>query len=384
MSTWWVAEDDLDEDQLRVITLEVDGRYLVSGPPGSGKTNLLLLRASYLEKKQHSDYQILGFTRSLGWFLRSAPPKYEIPPDRVDTAMGWMMKKLKELGGTLNGLPTDFTDKRNELAERILNRLQDLKQSTLHKTILLDEAQDFTPKEMELFFHAANNLFIVGDKRQLIYGGEATLGTAEKLVQNENIYKLRYHYRNSPDICKMADRFAKEEDGHAPMHPTCNYKSDFDGRVSQHSMNKQEQFRTVLNRLETQLLAYPKEPLGVISPTLAIHKEFWSYLHHNADLLAKANNLGDSDQIWSPNRRITVAPIYQAKGLEFRAVHLPCLDKYKGMPHPRAKAYTAITRAKSALDIYYENPLPGWIQDALRDPTDIQDEPTIASLFGDS
>ena len=43
--TWWVGTGELDDDQNRIIVLPPDDNALIMGPPGSGKTNLLLLRA---------------------------------------------------------------------------------------------------------------------------------------------------------------------------------------------------------------------------------------------------------------------------------------------------------------------------------------------------
>jgi len=43
---WWVGSSELDSDQRTIISLPPDNSVLVTGPPGSGKTNLLLLRAN--------------------------------------------------------------------------------------------------------------------------------------------------------------------------------------------------------------------------------------------------------------------------------------------------------------------------------------------------
>jgi superfamily I DNA/RNA helicase len=47
-TTWWTQPEDLDETQKEVVALDPKGDHLVLGPPGSGKTNLLILRAAYL------------------------------------------------------------------------------------------------------------------------------------------------------------------------------------------------------------------------------------------------------------------------------------------------------------------------------------------------
>ena len=46
--TWWIKPEQLDPAQREVIGLSRKQSHLVLGPPGSGKTNLLLLRAKHL------------------------------------------------------------------------------------------------------------------------------------------------------------------------------------------------------------------------------------------------------------------------------------------------------------------------------------------------
>ena len=48
MQTWWRSPGELDEDQREIMRLSPDGSFALRGPPGSGKTNLLLMRAAYL------------------------------------------------------------------------------------------------------------------------------------------------------------------------------------------------------------------------------------------------------------------------------------------------------------------------------------------------
>lgn len=69
--TWWVGQDELDDDQQRVIALSESGSYFVTGPPGSGKTNLLLLRANCLYLSGLRNINVVTFTRSLKEFIAS-------------------------------------------------------------------------------------------------------------------------------------------------------------------------------------------------------------------------------------------------------------------------------------------------------------------------
>ncbi len=69
--TWWVKQEQLDEGQKAVIDLPLDQSHLIVGPPGSGKTNLLLLRGSQLVRSNKPNVLILTFTRTLREFVAS-------------------------------------------------------------------------------------------------------------------------------------------------------------------------------------------------------------------------------------------------------------------------------------------------------------------------
>lgn len=70
-ATWWTRPEHLDTEQRDVVSLPLAGNHLVIGPPGSGKTNLLLLRASYLQANGINNFQLLTVGRVLREFLAS-------------------------------------------------------------------------------------------------------------------------------------------------------------------------------------------------------------------------------------------------------------------------------------------------------------------------
>jgi superfamily I DNA/RNA helicase len=52
MSLWWARRDQLDEHQVELIeNLPLRESHLVLGPPGSGKTNVLLRRAQFVRSQ---------------------------------------------------------------------------------------------------------------------------------------------------------------------------------------------------------------------------------------------------------------------------------------------------------------------------------------------
>ena len=112
--TWWVEETDLDEDQRKVIGLARDGSHMIIGPPGSGKTNLLLLRANYLCKSDKPNVLILVFTRALREFIAAGAEKYLFSPSKIQTYNGWAIRLLAEHGVEIKKFG-DFNEERNYL-----------------------------------------------------------------------------------------------------------------------------------------------------------------------------------------------------------------------------------------------------------------------------
>ena len=87
--TWWIGEDQLDDEQKDVIGLPLDSSFLITGPPGCGKTNLLLLRANYLTLAGLPNIAIVVFTRSLQEFIASGGHQYAFPASKIMTSRGF-------------------------------------------------------------------------------------------------------------------------------------------------------------------------------------------------------------------------------------------------------------------------------------------------------
>src|ERR1700719_2071258 len=116
--TWWIGEADLDDDQKDVISLASEGNHLVLGPPGSGKTNILLLRANYLTLSGKPNIAIVVFTRTLRKFIASGGAGYAFPQDKIMTCNKWQRDVLHKYGVDINP-PNDFAEQRKYLGQRL-------------------------------------------------------------------------------------------------------------------------------------------------------------------------------------------------------------------------------------------------------------------------
>jgi superfamily I DNA and RNA helicase len=86
---------------------------------------------------------------------------------------------------------------------------------------------------------------------------------------------------------------------------------------------------------------------------------------------------------FGPTTSVCICSLHAAKGLEFRTVHLVGAD---GFPvfrdRQKRMSYTAITRAKTSLDLYSVDPLPGYLAQAIYDANPDPGPPDLDAVFG--
>jgi|APSaa5957512535_1039671.scaffolds.fasta_scaffold28573_2 superfamily I DNA/RNA helicase len=378
--TWWIKPEELDEDQKRIVSLPLDKNYLVLGPPGSGKTNLLLLRASHLYKGGYPDIAILLFSRKLQEFVASGASKYFLSTDVIKTSTRWLMDFIRNNDGRIR--------RSNDFIENRLNLLTEAKRIVDHldldyhiEAILLDEAQDYLPEEIKLFSQMSKRLFAVADSKQKIYNGESSLDTLKEIV--DATCELRYHYRNGLKICKLADGLSKDSSSNQLLSPTANYNEDSNpSKVDViKSDNFEEQLQRIIERIDIQLKTYPGELIGIISPRrdeTNLIGEFFLKSH-----LTSKVNFQDSEEgfILDTEKPIIITTVHSAKGLEFRALHIVSSEYIKKFPKQRNIAFTAITRTKTSLSIYHVGDIPGFFEQAIVNIQSPPQMPEFKDLF---
>lgn len=377
--SWWVDVTDLDEDQEQVIDLPADGNYLIIGPPGSGKTNLLLLRAKYLSMVQRPNWAVLMFTRSLRDFVAIGSEKYELNPEKISTIAKFFQQILREHGFDIDSLPDKFEERRIALASALANLLDSKIGLLKHlECILVDEVQDCLPQELQLFDRLAKNVFYVGDARQQIYRSTDAL---PQLKNNLKVIELKHHYRSGEKICLAADVVGRTS-GEDPIHPTCNYKetkAPSSVRFEDCTSND-EQVTKLVERLELQLKTYPEELLAVSCP----RTEDLETLRAHLRISRIASQIIDDEDglLNSDGACIYICSMHKLKGLEFRAVHLANMQGVSRMGAAQKRlVFTGFTRAKTALSIYHVGKIPSYLEQAREALLPKRPKPVLKDLF---
>lgn len=361
---WWTDPTELDMDQQKVVALPTDKDHLVVGPPGCGKTNLLLLRAAFLHRKGVNNIVVLSFGRVLREFLATGAQHYPFSSDKIQTYIRWGADLLNA-----NGIEfkegKDFEETRSRLYNDLIKIADEGRRENVYDVILIDEMQDYSAEEIALIRRFADRLFAVGDRNQQISDKKGALEKLLELGVNESI--LTSHYRNGLKICRVADGIKNLIDHPDGLEATSNYdEASFPSTVDVFgSISLRAQVEEAIPRIQTQLLAYPGEMIGVFCPRvedLDIVRGILESSSLGADLHVQRAGAYSS---FSSERLIVLSTTMGAKGLEFRAVHILAADMLKRFPTQRNLTYTAVTRTKTSLSVYHEAGLSGYFEKGL-------------------
>lgn len=369
-AAFWVSGDDLDPDQARAVEgIPENASFLLRGPAGSGKTNILLLRAKWLTYRKLSDFKIVVFTGSLRRFVEEGCEHYGINPTSAVTQMTFFKEILDE-----NSVPFELTKNfetdRSMLAGKVMSLIESRGISQDYcGTLLIDEAQDYTDTELLVFRKLTKNLVLAADSRQSIYRTTHTPGLPERLV-DENVVTLRYHYRSGLRLCKVADAILSDSAAYPKVQGECRYAEA--ARPSSVTTvpcaSFEDQLRAIAANVAPQIDLYPGERIGVLFPKKEQATGFENFITDNP--------------IYGAEEALWVDTLHGAKGWEFRAVHIGGVETlYRMGATQKRLIYTGLLRGKTSVHIYYSGHIPGYLDAALATLEPPRPAPRLKDLF---
>ncbi len=215
------------------------------------------------------------------------------------------------------------------------------------KYVIIDEAQDYTPLQYEVFnqlFNKANKT-ILGDISQSInpYMNVGSYSNVVDILRPEDtsIINLTKSYRSTMEITKFSRKILSEEihDEYVERRGECPKLTGF---ISEEDINK---------RIVEKVKVYKDEghnSIGIITKNVDEAQRVYNYLKDriNVKIIVSEDDEYVND--------IIVIPAYLAKGLEFDVVMIYNASdlRYKD-EDDRLLLYTACTRALHVLNILY-------------------------------
>ncbi|SCW34212.1 AAA family ATPase [Ancylobacter rudongensis] len=376
MSLLWRRRRDLHQDQINAIEgLPSSGKYLLLGPPGSGKTSILLHRGQFLRLPPHqlANVILVTFSRTLREFI-SLSGDDRFPSELIHTQRSLVDMLFQSYGEHPPTVDGDLLEQNRARAEAANELLALRGRKIMYDAVLIDEIQDLCEAELKLLTSISDRVMLVGDIRQQVYRSSDVMAAAAGLC--DRTIELRHHFRISQDICLVADRIIRNSD--FSLAEYAHYVGPTPTRPSVIGpLSPEAQVSAVAEALDLQLDTYndPSDLLGVVVGRTEECDDILERFRAIPKLRNRCGvfHSGVVNRQFGQDCRICITTVQSCKGLEFRALHWPFADATPYLT--RQKAYTVVTRAKSSLTLYRHGALPAILSGAI--------PPTPQRLFED-
>ncbi|WP_330412625.1 3'-5' exonuclease [Romboutsia lituseburensis] len=225
--------------------------------------------------------------------------------------------------------------------------LGDMPNTSQIKYVIIDEAQDYTPLQYEIFYHLfkSASMTILGDINQSInpFMNVGNYDNIYDISKNDTcIINLTKSYRSTMEITKFSRKLLPKSinDEYVERHGD---EPNVIGFLDENHMHE---------KLIEDIKSYRQKKyksIGIITKTARETREVYSLLKaNNIDVVSIEKD--DDDYV----NGVLVIPSYLAKGLEFDVVFIyNASDKKYNSEDERLLLYTCCTRALHVLNIYY-------------------------------
>jgi len=372
---------DLSGEQQEVYELPLDGNYLVSGPPGTGKTVMALYRAQQYRKAKR-EVVLLFFNRLLNDFMGEGARSLGIGPVVVTYTM-WLKTIFNGSVPLVSNPKNNWDYDWNEIIQRAteLPRLD---------CLIIDEGQDM-PREFYFFVkQITDHLTVFADENQRIFEEHSSIADMRTWLGNPTEYRLTVNYRNSRTIAELAARFYTGLQTGIPNPPV---RGEHEPKiVVKRVQSDVESVHQIVARAKLDK-DNPDRTVGVFAPD-ARAAWFMRYRFDEDTELELREKKNDAwpkvlqhYYAWSRGRPpapetifgvpgVYLTNLFNSKGLEFETVYLVRLQKlYRRLDDPitRMLFYVAIARARSTIELHYsgrdEPEIIGFLRDTGLDIT---------------
>lgn len=304
-----VTINDLDSTQREVVEMRpFNHSMFVSGPPGSGKTSVAILRTRMLLDNGVSNVLFLLYNHSLYGYLKKIFTKMNIRQNvNIETKDIFFWNLHRRLGYRFpEGF--DYEDRYAQILQNIdLADEDDLPKYTL---LVLDESQDFSRMELQLLRKMSDKLVVLADFDQQVYGKTIDASCFSDLPHRE----LKTIYRFGKEIAHIAQQFSLSsmnlerkvtKTGNTPAY-----------RVVTDTRNELD---VVYQIIKNKTIA--DGTMAILAPRRTQLQQLSQKLHakHIDHYFAETNNKALRDYDYDSKRPLLITA-HSAKGMEFDTV----------------------------------------------------------------
>jgi DNA helicase IV len=337
---------ELSKEQDKINNLSLDGSYLVTGPPGTGKTVMALYRAQMLTKRS-AFVQLLMYSRLLSQYTDTAISELNIE-GVVQPFFSWFYSFYRDQYHESPPQTAPWVYVWPDILARV-NREPPPAQSLPY--LLIDEGQDLS----ELFYpvarYIAKHLTVFADENQRLMEHNSTLDAIQKRAGIKERFELRRNYRNTREIAMLAADFCTGlSTGVADMPERRGTKPKL---MPTASLQETVEYIARYERNHADL------EIGVFTPTKKLQTKFVNRLNgktKNPVQFYEGGKGAKAVKLDFEVPGIKVVNYHSTKGLEFDAVFIPELQTLVDDPHSaefKMKFYVLVSRAREELYLMY-------------------------------
>lgn len=349
---------DLNKDQDEALALPVEGRQLIVGGPGTGKSVVALLRARRLAQNNMT-YRTLVYNRLLDHSNR-----HLFGSEQTFSAQTWDTWFREIFGRFFNSVPTLEPDYPGGYRPIDWNAVEQQTQ-TLENIIelndeflVIDEGQDMPPAFYETLINLGFvNFYVAADQNQQITEKCSSRQDIENklVIEAGETLELKTNYRNTRPIALLAQHFYPAD----PASPRPDLPDLIPTSATPELWIYDAENTATLAKIADNILQLsdrnPRKLIGIITPNNIVRNKF-------IDAFRDANPKLDNDkppiQTYVSGQQeslnfgqggLMIINAQSCKGLEFDTVILADIDQHQPKHDSyalKARFYVMVARAR--------------------------------------
>ena len=355
---------DLSKEQEKARACAKEGRYLIIGGPGTGKSVLALIR-SRRHCQDKDDYVFLIYNR----LLRQSSEQLFGVNLESKTWKSWFSNVFRKMINN-SSVPRLSSEKEGDFeeidwieVERVINELppQDDFEAPF---LVIDEGQDMPPEFYRTLINLGFvNFFVVADQNQTITDQNSTRENIEDMlgIETSQVIELHTNYRNTYPIARLAQHFYTDD----PASPPPELPLQSEDSASQPILYSYVNFPALCKRILRLADRDPSKLIGIIAPNNKIRNRYFTTLKSmnipldNEPPRIETYYYGFRRNISFDEGGILVINAQSCKGLEFDIVMLADIEQhYINLYNSDATKrlfYVMVARARENIYMFMEN-----------------------------
>jgi DNA helicase IV len=340
------ASQDLSKEQDLILYLELDGNYLVSGPPGTGKSVMALYRAQILTFDDREP-AVLMYSKVLQQYTEQAANEVDIA-GYVTTFHKWFWHFWR---GHYRTNPPALTSSSYdhdwaEIAQQFMTNPPELGSLT---DLIVDEGQDLSLGFFRIVRFVAKNITVFADENQQLHDHNTTLREINAAIGASEHLELRRNYRNTAEIATVAAKYYSGTPTGIPDPP--------ERRGDKPTLRRYTSVDDFVDFVARYAKARTNLTIGIACPNQSLQRSLFRKLDSRKLPISvqayMANNPAHSTLSFE-TPAVTLVHYRSLKGLEFDTLFVPELQQVTMDPtsaSTRMTFYVVMSRARDELHI---------------------------------